>query len=139
MARLACVALLAAILAGCGDHKLYQLIIDNAGSAGVVVVATGVAQDKTTTELVYDPAFRVGPSSRAVTPTIAAGLSDEGRWEMVITVLSADCRPMDSVVLDSGASLITIDAAGLVTSTVPEGGDDFVEPSAIRPEDSPCD
>jgi hypothetical protein len=136
--HLACVTLVAAALAGCGDHKMYQLVIDNAGPVDVLVVATGLAQDRAADELINGPVFAVGASSHAITPTIAADIGPDGRWEMAVSVLSTGCEEIGSVVLDGGPSLIQIDAAGSVTSEGAPGSDADLDHPTVAPIRSPC-
>lgn len=136
--RMACVALVAAALAGCGDHKMYQLVIDNTGPVDVVVVATGLAQDRAADELINGPAFVVDASSRAITPTIAADIGPDGRWEMAVVVLSTGCEEIGSLVLDGGPSLIQIDAAGSIASESVRGSDADLDHPTVTPIRSPC-
>jgi len=136
--RVACAALAALVLAGCGGHKMYQLVIDNTGPVDVLVVATGLAQDRAADEPINGPAFVVGASSRAITPTIAADIGADGRWEMVVSILSTGCEEIGPVVLDGGPSRIQIDAAGSITSESARGSDADLEHPSVTPIRSPC-
>lgn len=80
----------------------------------------------------------VGASSRAVTPTIAADLGADGRWEMAVSHLSTGCEEIGSVVLDGGPSLIQIDAVGSITSESARGGEADLDHPTVTPTRSPC-